>query len=163
MSALISQDRLDRFFQTFLKKIHQWDENVDRYRDRFAILRAVPLRTILRIMRAGPEILHLLISLVNHDEISKETKSRISAALAYFIFPFDILPEGIIGPIGYFDDLVIALMLVDYLLNGENEAEKAIINEVWQGEPGELETLRTMVRGINILRYVGNKVRKIFS
>lgn len=163
MAALIAQDRLDRFFQSFITKINQWDENVDRYRDRYAILRALPLRSILRIMRAGPEILHLLISLVNHDEISRQTKSRVSAALAYFIFPFDVLPEGIVGPVGYFDDLVIALMLIDYLLNGDNEQEKAVINELWQGEPGELEVLRSLVQGINLVRYVSGKVRRIFS
>jgi len=163
MAALIAQERLDRFFRTFLTKIDQWDENVDRYRDRYRLLRAVPLRTILRIMRAGPQVLHLLISLLNHDEVSGRTKSRISATLAYFIFPFDILPEGIIGPLGYFDDIVIAITLVDYMLNGDNEREKEIINDLWQGEPGELDVLRATVQGINILRYTGKRVRRIFS
>jgi len=159
--TFISQDKIDNFYGKFARKIDQWDENVEKYRNKYSLLKAIPVKTIIRLIKAGPQVLHLLISLLNHEEVTRKTKARVSAAIAYFIFPFDALPEGLIGPIGYLDDIVIALMLIEYLLNGKNEREKEIITELWQGTPEELTVLRGILKGIDVVRYLEKQLRKI--
>ncbi|HKJ67565.1 MAG TPA: DUF1232 domain-containing protein, partial [bacterium] len=131
------------------------------YRQKYRLLKVLPIKTILRLIKAGPTVLHLLISLLNHEQVSRRTKRMVAAALGYFIFPLDVLPEAIIGPLGYVDDIVVGLMLVDHLLNGENEEEKELIATLWQGTPEELATLRTLLKGVDFSRYIGRVLRKI--
>lgn len=161
MSSLIKQERVNEFYDRFVRRIEHWDENVDRYRERYALLRALPVKTIFKILRSGPTVLHLLISILNHDNVSRRTKRMVAAALGYFILPLDMLPEAIIGPLGYVDDIVVGMILVDHLLNGENEQEKAIITGLWKGTHGELEALRTIAKGFDIFRYFSRVTKRI--
>lgn len=162
MGSLMRQERVNEFYERFEERINHWDENIDRYREQYALLRALPIKTILKLLRAGPTVLHLLISILNHEKVSKRTKRMVAAALGYFIFPLDMLPEAIIGPLGYLDDIVVGIILVDHLLNGENEREKEIITGLWRGTSGELEALRTIVRGLDVLRFFGRVFNRIF-
>jgi len=157
----MEQEKLDKFYKKFAGRIDRWNENVEEHRQKYALLKALPIKTILYIVKSGPMVLHLLISLMNHKDISGKTKRRVGAALGYFIFPLDALPEAIVGPVGYVDDILVAMLLIDHLLNGENEEEKTIINTLWQGSEGELKTLRGALRGVNIIRHLGRTIRKI--
>jgi len=47
----------------------------------------------------------------------------ILLALFYIIFPIDILPEALLGPLGYIDDLVAAILIIIVGL-GEEDIEK---------------------------------------
>ncbi len=160
MTTLVEQEKIDGFYEKFAGKIDQWDENVDKYRERYSLLKAMPVKTMVGLVKAGPMVLHLLISLLNHDDVSKKTKRKVGAAIGYFIFPLDVIPEGIVGPIGYADDIIIGLLLVDTLLNGDNEQEKDIISELWRGSKEELSTLRVVVKSIDVVRHLGKTVRK---
>ena len=157
----MEQEKIDNFYKKMTGKIESWDENVEESREKYSLLKILPIKTAIRLVKAGPVTLHLLISLLNHPDVSKKTKRRVSAAIAYFILPFDIIPEALVGPVGYVDDIVVALALVDNLLNGEDEEEKAIITEVWQGTPEELTALRGIVKGIDVIRYLGRYIQKI--
>ncbi len=161
MGSIIEQEKLDRYYGRFAGRIEQWNENVGEYRQKYALLKVLPIKTILRFMKSGPLVLHLLISLLNHEQVSRRTKRMVGAALGYFVFPLDALPEAIIGPLGYVDDVIVGLILVDHLLNGENEEEKELIATLWQGTPEELAVLRTLLKGVDFSRYIGRVLRKI--
>lgn len=160
MNAFVDQTKIDKFYDRFAGKIDQWDQNVSQYRERYSLLKALPVKTIIHLIKAGPIVLHLLISLLNHDGISRRTKRLVAGAVGYFIFPLDVIPEGIVGPIGYLDDIVVALLLVDSLLNGDNDEEKTIITDLWKGTEEELAALRAIVKGIDVIRHIGRVVRK---
>ena len=160
MTAFVDQQKVDKFYDRFATKIDKWDENVESFRDKYSLLKAVPIKTTIKIVKAGPIVLHLLISLLNHDDVSKSTKRKVAGAIGYFIFPLDVIPEGIVGPIGYTDDIIIAIILIDTLLNGDNEEEKAAITEVWKGTEEELSALRAIVKGIDVVRHIGRTVKK---
>jgi len=102
-----------------------------------------------------------LISLLNHEDVSKKTKRRVSATLAYFVLPFDVIPEALVGPAGYVDDIVVAIALIDSLLNGDDEQEKEIITDLWRGTPEELTALRGIIKGIDVVRHIGKYLQKI--
>ncbi|MCF7804964.1 MAG: DUF1232 domain-containing protein [Candidatus Marinimicrobia bacterium] len=157
----MDQEKIDRYYEKFDNSVKQWDENVEKYREKYSLLKVLPIKTAIRIVKAGPVTLHLLISLLNHEQVSKKTKRRVSATIAYFILPFDVIPEAIVGPVGYVDDIVVALTLIDSLLNGDNEEEKQIITELWRGTSEELTALRGIIKGIDVVRYIGKYLQKI--
>ncbi|MEM7583414.1 MAG: DUF1232 domain-containing protein [Acidobacteriota bacterium] len=57
-----------------------------------------------------PDIFMLLVRLSLDKDVPKATRGVLASTLAYFVLPFDLLPEGVIGPVGYLDDLALALM-----------------------------------------------------
>ncbi|MBS1272580.1 MAG: hypothetical protein MAGBODY4_01726 [Candidatus Marinimicrobia bacterium] len=157
----MNQEKLDDYYDKIEAKIAHWDENVTRYREKYRLLKILPMKTTIRLVKAGPLVLHLLISLLNHPEVSKKTKRRVAVAVGYFVMPFDVIPEAVAGPVGYVDDVVVALALVNSLLNGDNEREKEIINEIWRGSAEELTALRGIVKGIDLVRNFGKYIQRI--
>ncbi len=85
-----------------------------------------------------PDVFILLVRLSLDREVPKPTRAILASTLAYFVLPFDLLPEGVIGPTGYLDDLVLALMALSQAFGKELEphAEK-----YWNGS----QSLRTVM------------------
>ena len=68
-----------------------------------------------KIVDYSPILFKLLTDILNEKIISSETRLKISAALGYFVAPFDIIPEQIYGPDGYIDDLyIVSYVLMEY-------------------------------------------------
>ncbi len=95
-----------------------------------------------------PDIFILLVRLSLDREVPKPTRALIVGALAYFILPFDLLPEGVVGPLGYMDDLVIACAVLTQALGGDLEpfAEK-----YWSGPRRLRVVLRDVTRSAQAL------------
>jgi uncharacterized membrane protein YkvA (DUF1232 family) len=68
-----------------------------------------------------PDIFILLVRLAFDREVPRRARLLIGGALAYFISPFDLLPEAILGPIGYLDDLVVAVAVLTQVFTGDLE------------------------------------------
>lgn len=160
--TFLNQERVDRFYEKVSRKIDDWDETVGNTRQKYTLLRKIPVEQIIRLVKVAPTLLHLLISLLNHEEVSGRTKRIVGGAVTYFILPIDLIPEGVVGPIGYVDDVLISLMLIDRLLNGDNEREKALITELWRGTDEELDALRAIVHIADIVRHLDTYLRKTF-
>jgi uncharacterized membrane protein YkvA (DUF1232 family) len=60
------------------------------------------------VLLVGPDLLHLLSKLAIDPRVPAEEKAKIAAAIAYFVSPIDLLPEALMGPAGYIDDIAIA-------------------------------------------------------
>ena len=63
-------------------------------------------------INCGPNLFNLLCDLLSQKEISREMRLEISAAIAYYVAPDDIIPEEIYGPYGYIDDIFIAVYVL---------------------------------------------------
>jgi len=68
-----------------------------------------------------PDIFILLVRLTLDKEVPRRARILIGGALAYFISPIDLLPELILGPIGYLDDLVVAVAVLSQVFTGDLE------------------------------------------
>jgi uncharacterized membrane protein YkvA (DUF1232 family) len=68
-----------------------------------------------------PDVFILLVRLALDKELPARSRLLIGGALAYFISPFDLLPEALLGPIGYLDDLVVAVAVLSQVLHGDLE------------------------------------------
>lgn len=90
----------------------------------------------------APDFLHLLCKLSIDSDVPIAQKAKLAAAIAYFISPADIIPEGLVGPVGYLDDLAVAA----YVLNGlVNETSEKAVRKHWAGDGNVLEIIKSIL------------------
>jgi uncharacterized membrane protein YkvA (DUF1232 family) len=94
-----------------------------------------------RMLLLVPDVFILLVRLTLDKSVPGATRTMIGGALAYFILPFDLLPEAILGPVGYMDDLVLAAAVLSQAFGGELEP---YARKHWSGD----EDLRIVLRDI---------------
>jgi uncharacterized membrane protein YkvA (DUF1232 family) len=87
----------------------------------------------------APDLFHLLIKALLDRRIDTKSKTIISSGILYFISPLDLLPEGLIGPGGYIDDIIVATFIINMLLN---KFSSEIIEEHWVGDMKLLDALK---------------------
>jgi uncharacterized membrane protein YkvA (DUF1232 family) len=118
----------------------------DRLRER--ILRTVEKRGgrlsdgAVRTLLLVPDVFILLVRLALDKDVPKPARVLVGGALGYFILPFDLFPEGILGPIGYMDDLVLAAAVLSQAFGGDLEP---YARKHWSGS----EDLRIVLRDIS--------------
>lgn len=88
---------------------------------------------------AAPDLFHLLCALSVDRAIPIRLKARLALAIAYFISPLDFLPEALLGPVGYVDDLALAAFVLNELVN---KGQEAVIRRRWAGDGDVLELIR---------------------
>ncbi|WP_167578533.1 YkvA family protein [Jeotgalibacillus proteolyticus] len=84
----------------------------------------------------APDVFYLLINVAKDPRAGKKDKALIVGAIGYFILPFDLIPEGVIGPGGYIDDLIIASLVLQGLVNN---LSPAVIRDHWAGDEDSLK------------------------
>src|SRR5258706_7179082 len=73
----------------------------------------------IRALMLVPDVFILLVRLALDKEVPGSSRALIGGAIAYFILPFDLLPEAILGPAGYLDDLVLATAVLAQAFGGD--------------------------------------------
>jgi uncharacterized membrane protein YkvA (DUF1232 family) len=89
-----------------------------------------------------PDLGYLLVALILDPEIPAKHKAKLGMVIAYLISPFDLLPEGVIGPAGYIEDLALIAYTVNQLLN---HVDEGIVLRHWKGEGDLLQVIRHLV------------------
>jgi len=107
---------------------------VDRHGGRMA---DATVRALLLV----PDVFILLVRLSLDKEVPASARMLIGGALAYFVLPFDLLPEALIGAGGYVDDLVLATAVLAQAFSGELEP---YARRHWSGS----EDLRAVIQDI---------------
>jgi uncharacterized membrane protein YkvA (DUF1232 family) len=90
----------------------------------------------------APDLVHLLARLLLDRRIPSGEKATLGAALAYFISPLDLLPEALLGPAGYVDDVALAAFVLSRLINA---GHGAVAKELWAGDDELLESIRRIL------------------
>ena len=88
-----------------------------------------------------PDVFILLVRLILDKEVPGSARAMIGGALAYFVLPFDLLPEALLGPAGFLDDLVLAAAVLAQAFGGELEP---YARKHWNGP----EDLRVVLRDL---------------
>jgi uncharacterized membrane protein YkvA (DUF1232 family) len=97
----------------------------DRLRDR--IIRTVEKRGgklsegAVRALLLVPDVFILLVRLTLDKNVPASTRAMIGGALAYFVLPADLLPEMLLGGVGFMDDLVLATAVLSQAFSGDLE------------------------------------------
>ena len=99
--------------------------------------------TVLKYVLIAPDFFHLLCKLLLDPRVPGREKAKIGAAVAYFISPLDVIPEGLVGPAGYVDDVALAAYVLHSLVNS---VDPAILQEHWAGDGDVLKTVQTILK-----------------
>lgn len=89
-----------------------------------------------------PEMFLLLTRLGLDARVQERERVAIFSALKYIVAPFDLIPEGTLGPAGYCDDLVLAALVVDRLAS---RLDGALLAQHWHGEKDVVSIARTIL------------------
>jgi len=108
-----------------------------------------------------PDIFYLLIKLVQDPDVPQNKKIKLIASIAYFISPFDIMPEAILGPVGYLDDLALASYVLNDLVNS---IDPHIIKRNWVGDVDILYLIKKILANVDgmIGKGVWDKLKRMF-
>ncbi len=115
----------------------------------------------------GPDFFHLLFRMTLDSRTPLREKAKLTAAIAYFIAPADFLPELLTGPVGYLDDIGVAALVLNSIVN---RSDPAILRKHWAGEGDVLEMVQRVIQSADrtlgggvwgkIQRRFGRRVRK---
>src|SRR5581483_11376299 len=95
-----------------------------------------------------PDFFMLLWRLANDSRVTGKNKVLLVSGLADYILPFDFLPEAIVGPIGYLDDLVFAVYVLNKMLA---DTDVSIVREHWSGESDVLDSIQRVLNAADSL------------
>lgn len=136
----VSRDRANRFYDRMRESIRRYLEN-----------KGSVAGTTSEYLLLAPDVFVLLWRLVNDSRVNAKNKVMLGSGLAYYLFPLDIMPEAFLGPIGYLDDLVFAVYLLNKMLA---DTDPEILREHWSGRDDVLASIR------NVLNAADNLVGK---
>ncbi len=86
-----------------------------------------------------PDFFYLLVKLAMDKEVSLDDKAKLALAIAYFISPIDLMPEAILGPIGYLDDLAVAAWVLNGIIN---HTSADVVQKHWAGDGDVLQLIK---------------------
>jgi uncharacterized membrane protein YkvA (DUF1232 family) len=133
----VSRDRADRFYDRMREGIRNYLAN-----------KGAAAGSAGEYLLLAPDVFVLLWRLINDDRVNAKNKVMLGSGLAYYIFPLDIMPEGFLGPIGYIDDLVFAVYLLNKLLT---DTDVEILREHWSGRDDILDSIRNVLNAADNL------------
>ena len=95
-----------------------------------------------QLLRALPDLVRLIARLVSDPMLPRAAKIALAAAMVYLASPLDLIPD-FVPIVGYLDDLLLASLLVDGLLNW---VDRGLVLKYWPGSPDSLERLARAAR-----------------
>jgi uncharacterized membrane protein YkvA (DUF1232 family) len=130
-------------------------EKADRYYDRirgsireFVDKKGRVLGTTAEFLLLVPDVFILLWRMANDRRVSGKDKMLVGSAIAYFILPFDLIPEALVGPIGYLDDLVFAVYVLNKVIS---HTDVSIVREHWSGNEDVLAMIQRVLNAADTL------------
>jgi len=146
----VSEERAKRFYDRLRESIHEFS------RDKGMIGKSAEYLMLV------PDMFMLLWRLTTDKRVSGKSKVLLGSGVAYFILPFDLIPEALVGPIGYMDDLVFAVYVLNRILN---DTDPSILREHWSGEGDILEKIRHVLGAADTLveTSIGSKLKRMLK
>ncbi len=92
----------------------------------------------------APAFYRMLVGVLDDPRLPGRLRPLISATIAYFILPADVIPEEIEGPYGYVDDIYLCAFIADRI--GREIGSDDIIADNWQGEAPLLPLIKDILQ-----------------
>lgn len=137
LAAPVSSERAERFYD-------RMRESIRRYLDD----KGKVVSTSAEYLLLAPDVFVLLVRLVKDPRVNAKDKVMLGTGIAYFLFPLDIMPEAFLGPIGFLDDLVFGVYLLNRLLI---DTDPAILRDHWSGKDDVLATIQKVLNAADNL------------
>ena len=110
-----------------------------------------------------PDFFILVCRLAVDKRVSTKHKLFVSGIIAYLVMPLDIIPD-FIPVIGYVDDLVLAVLGLNLILN---EIDEKVLKDNWSGEGDVLHQMQNITAAAekfldkNLISRIRSWLRKI--
>ena len=124
----IAPDRAERFYDRVRSRIQSYVDS-----------KGAAIGKTAEYLLLVPDVFILLWRLVNDARVSGKNKVLLGSGIAYYIFPIDLIPEAFVGPIGYLDDLVFGVYILNRVLR---DTDPAILQEHWPGSEDILAVIQ---------------------
>ncbi len=110
----------------------------------------------------APDLLHVLCKLAMDGQVPLAKKAKLAGVIAYFISPADAVPEGIVGPAVYLDDVALAAYALNDIIN---EVGPEILQKHWAGSEDVLEVIQKILSIANEILGGGlwNQTKRMFG
>jgi len=128
---MIEKKRTRDFYRRLRARLGEWLQSREGRAYRFA-------DHILLL----PDFVHLIIRLALDRRVPIELRTQTAAVLAYVMLPLDLVPEGLVGPVGFGDDLLLVALMIRRLLT---TVPPEIVLAHWAGPAGLMVTIRTIL------------------
>ena len=132
------------FYIKLRKKIIEWAES-----------RGVKEKKLFKYILSAPDFFYLLWKLSTDKELPVEDRLLVGLAIFYFISPFDLFPEGVMGPIGYLDDIALSAYVVKKIIKRAGEEK---VKKYWLGEEDLLLSIENILNTVD--KYLGSGLWK---
>jgi uncharacterized membrane protein YkvA (DUF1232 family) len=110
------------------------------------------------LLLALPRLGRMLISLAGDRDVPRAAKLVLAAVAVYLVSPIDLVPD-FIPFLGYLDDLLLAAVVVDGVLNF---VDRPLVLRYWPGSADSLERVAAVAR--RLARWVPRRVKaRIFG
>lgn len=127
---IVDDNNLD-FYHSLRKRVVEWAQSQEGQNNKWA-------EYILIV----PDLFYLLCKLTLDPEVPLKNKAKLGIAIAYFVSPIDLIPEAILGPLGFTDDVVISAIVLNTLIN---ETDPELIMRHWAGEEDILLLVKRII------------------
>jgi uncharacterized membrane protein YkvA (DUF1232 family) len=109
-----------------------------------------------------PDVFILLWRLTSDSRVNGKDKVLLGSAVAYYIMPFDLIPEALVGPVGYLDDLVFGVYVLNKVLGS---LDASILREHWSGSEDVLDTIQRVLNAADSLvgTDMASKIKKMMG
>ena len=90
-----------------------------------------------------PDLFILIARLIRDNRVPALVKARLTAASAYVVSPFDLIPESLLGVVGLTDDAGVLALIGFWLVNVIN-IDGAILREHWPGSSDPVSVIEEL-------------------
>jgi uncharacterized membrane protein YkvA (DUF1232 family) len=107
-----------------------------------------------------PDLLVYLIKFAASNKVPMAMKFKLLLTIYYIVSPIDVIPEGILGPLGYIDDTYLALKyIVDNIFTSDLSRE--LIVELW---PGKLSAINNLTDTYtHLMKFLGSPLTNLIE
>jgi uncharacterized membrane protein YkvA (DUF1232 family) len=133
----VPRDRATRFYDRIRTTIRSYIDKKGRV-----------LGKTTEFLLLVPDVFILLWRLTTDSRVNGKDKVLLGSAVLYYISPFDLIPEAIVGPIGYLDDLVFGVYVLNHILG---HVDASIVREHWSGSEDVLDTIQRVLTAADSL------------
>lgn len=118
-------------------------------------------RQVAEILLLAPDLFMLLIRLIQDPRTPTKQKILIAVGITYFFSPVDFMPEALFGPMGYLDDVVLAVYIINQILNSDRQ----LVLEHWSGRGDILAVVQNVAGQAEDLvgRRIFQQIRRLFQ
>ena len=129
------------FYQKLRSKASKWASSKDGSSNKWA-----------EYLMFAPDLFHLLCKLAMDSGVPLKERVKLAAVVAYFVSPFDLLPEALLGFIGFADDIALAAYALNSLVN---RCDPEIVRRQWAGDEDILVLVQRILKFGDIVGRTG--------